>query len=188
LLYHSGRYAAYDRASRDGMGDHGVGPDHCVVADGDPAQHFRAGAYHHIVAYQRALFGVIKHVHLFGAYGDFVVDQGVGAYLARANFKNADLREADLTGAYLRGASFEGAKLKRANLSNTVLCECNFLNADLSNADLHLADLAEANIQGAQFEECNVDLADFSLVSPSHVAPLKKKLPGAILPAGLRGK
>lgn len=72
------------------------------------------------------------------------------ADLYEINLSRADLRGVDLRGANLRYVSLRGADLSRANLSGADLRGVNLHNAELSGADLHNADLRIANLCGAE--------------------------------------
>ena len=67
------------------------------------------------------------------------------ANLKLANLSDADLSYTNLSDAYLRGADLSYTNLKLANLSNARL-----YYADLSGADLNLADLSGANLSTAR--------------------------------------
>ena len=74
--------------------------------------------------------------------------------LARADFRNADLKRAIFTGAILHGALFCDADLREANLAEAVLNGADFRGANLAGAnligaDFSGADLREANLQGS---------------------------------------
>ena len=71
-------------------------------------------------------------------------EEGARADLREANLREADLRGANLYGADLHGANLYGADLREANLYGADLRE-----ADLREANLREADLREANLYGA---------------------------------------
>lgn len=85
----------------------------------------------------------------------------------RANFRNADLREADLSGTILMNASLRGADLSRAqlmqvdfrgaDLSEAILQQTNISYCNFSGATLSRADMRTAMMEGSLFEG-----ADFS--------------------------
>ncbi|HEX6109245.1 MAG TPA: pentapeptide repeat-containing protein [Ktedonobacteraceae bacterium] len=64
-----------------------------------------------------------------------------GAQLENANFYMADLAGASLTGANLTGANLAGANLTGADLRNAILIGANLLVADLNGAILNGANL-----------------------------------------------
>jgi hypothetical protein len=66
-----------------------------------------------------------------------------------ADWKDADLGNADLTNANLRDANLMGAKLTRANLRGADLGNANLTDANLRGADLREADLTHANLTSA---------------------------------------
>lgn len=63
-----------------------------------------------------------------------------------ANFRDADLRAADLRGARLRRADLRGAQLVGADLRRADLTGADLRDADLSNSLLHGADLRETTV------------------------------------------
>jgi uncharacterized protein YjbI with pentapeptide repeats len=67
-------------------------------------------------------------------------------YLMRANFRGANLCEANLNEALLSGAEFYFANLGKANLIRAELS-----TAILTNAWLNMADLSKANLGGSYF-------------------------------------
>jgi hypothetical protein len=83
----------------------------------------------------------------------------------RANLREANLREADLSGANLRGADLREANLSWADLRGADLREANLRwadlrRADLSWADLRRADLRRADLRGANLREVDLSEAD----------------------------
>lgn len=73
------------------------------------------------------------------------------------NFKDADLRRANLIGANLKGANLRGADLSRANLRRA-----NLEGADLSGATLLSTNLPGANLKGADLS--GADLTGSNLI------------------------
>jgi len=71
------------------------------------------------------------------------------------DFRNADLRNANLSNANLRFANLSNANLRFANLRNADLRNANLRNADLKNADLKNADLRNANLDFSLHFSCN---------------------------------
>ena len=71
-----------------------------------------------------------------------------GAYLGDANLRGAYLSNVDLRDADLRGANLIGANLRGANLSNVDLRDANLVDADLRGANLSNVDLRDANLGG----------------------------------------
>jgi uncharacterized protein YjbI with pentapeptide repeats len=94
------------------------------------------------------------------------------AQLDEANFRNADLRGADLSEAACVQTNFREAKLQQSDLSGANLSaadlrkanlrEANLSNANLSGADLSGADLRGANLSRALFIETNLSGADLT--------------------------
>lgn len=80
-----------------------------------------------------------------------------GVNLYEADLRGASLYEAKLGGADLRGVNFWGANLKNADLSGADL-----QRANLSWADLHQAVLAGANMNGADLSCAKLQQADLS--------------------------
>ena len=86
------------------------------------------------------------------AIENMTVPELLAAYAAgERNFRQADLRGADLGHANLSGAKFY-----EANLREAVLIGANLSGADLSFAKLHNADLWEANLSGAVLGRANL--------------------------------
>lgn len=80
----------------------------------------------------------------------------------RADFRNADLRCADLKEVNLKGADFRGAELKRVNLRGANLEGVDFRNACLSGADLMLVNLKGANLSWTDLCTANLYKANLS--------------------------
>ncbi len=78
--------------------------------------------------------------------------------LSKADFRGANLSDANLTYATLMGTRFE-----RADLKHAILNSADLLSADLGGADLRHADLASANLSGANLK--GADLGDAELTS-----------------------
>ncbi len=78
-----------------------------------------------------------------------------GAYLARADLRNADLLRAFLVNADFRWANLAGAVLIGANLSRA-----NFHMVDFEGANLIFASLTDANMFSANFTGADLFLAD----------------------------
>jgi uncharacterized protein YjbI with pentapeptide repeats len=81
----------------------------------------------------------------------------------RRNFRDADLRDADLSDADLRCADLSDADLSYANLKNADLSYADLRGADLKNAhlsdaDLRRVDLRNANLRGADLSGTCLDL------------------------------
>ena len=89
-----------------------------------------------------------------------------GVNLYRANFKDATLRDTNLTRSYIALADFSNANLQGSNFTESTAVESNFRNAAMwsSNfsrakiwcSDLGLARLGGADLRGAQIWECNL--------------------------------
>ena len=75
----------------------------------------------------------------------------------RANLRDVDLSEMDLSGIDLSYAYLQGA-----NLMNTKLIETNLSNADLSQAVLRGANLSKAKIDGTCLDNANLNFAVFN--------------------------
>lgn len=73
----------------------------------------------------------------------------------KADFRNADLRHANLIYADLSHADFRGADLRYANFYKANLDFANFNNTNLSNANLYSADISYAD-----FHYANLKCAD----------------------------
>lgn len=111
--------------------------------------------------------GLIKGPNFSGL--DFSYAYAAGAFLAKANLRDANLEEAvlrdsnlrkavleaaNLHGAVLNWADFAQADLRSANLGAAELEQANFAGADLT-----FANLVGADLQGAQFGDANLDSA-----------------------------
>jgi len=83
--------------------------------------------------------------------------------LMRANFKNIDLTQEDLSGLVLLQANFNGTNLSVVDLSNSDLTESDFTKANLYWTDLSNSILQNAKIGLFQLQEvtslrrCNYD-------------------------------
>ena len=78
----------------------------------------------------------------------------------RADLRDADLSDADLSRADLRDADLSDADLSRANLRGADLRDADLSDADLSDADLRGADLRRADLRGADLSGANLRDAD----------------------------
>lgn len=103
----------------------------------------------------------LSHIVLAGACFN-------GAWLAAADFANADLRcrrsggsvsRTDFGGAYAVGANFSNADLEGAYLGGANLCEANFHGATLAGAYLGGANLRNANLREADLSGTNLETA-----------------------------
>jgi hypothetical protein len=84
------------------------------------------------------------------------------ADLKQANFRETDLRWADLNRTNLSGAYLNRADLRRANLSQAIFKKANLSEANLSETYLSGADFSEADLKKAFFirsDLANVDLS-----------------------------
>jgi uncharacterized protein YjbI with pentapeptide repeats len=100
---------------------------------------------------------------------DMVLNPKVLVAAGRANLKNADLREYDLTGinfsgANLQGVNLQGVELAGANLTATNLVgasmqACNLRGARLFKTKLQDADLRHADLTDAIIRGVDMDLA-----------------------------
>jgi len=87
------------------------------------------------------------------------------ADLRWANLREADLREADLSWAKLRGADLREADLRWANLLGAKLSGADLRWANLREADLREADLREAELRGAKLRGAkNIDAVTAALL------------------------
>ncbi|MFN6565846.1 pentapeptide repeat-containing protein [Dendronalium sp. ChiSLP03b] len=108
---------------------------------------------------------LLRAIHYSDSQGIFFRDN------LRLFFRDANLRDADLTSADLWDADFRNADLRGVNFSRADLWNTNFRNTDLSNADLwdtylgytdlSNAKLSNANLRGADFSKANLKGADF---------------------------
>ena len=90
----------------------------------------------------------------------------------RANFRYADLREANFSRANMKGAklansffhkaNFDLANLERADLSEAYLEEATFINTKMNLANLSGADLRKSHMEGIRFQKGNLEKADLS--------------------------
>jgi uncharacterized protein YjbI with pentapeptide repeats len=98
--------------------------------------------------------------------------QELGQTRRGPRFRDADLRQADLSGSYcyisdfsgasLGGVNLTGAMLRRANLSNNDLRAVILTGADLSGADLGGANLGGADLSGTLMVHANLQGATLS--------------------------
>ena len=95
---------------------------------------------------------------IVASHGRWLADDTTGA---RANLRNADLRNADLCGANLRNADLRGVYLCDADLRGVYLCDADLCGADLCGADLCGANLRNANLRNADL--CGAYLCDADL-------------------------
>jgi hypothetical protein len=118
----------------------------------------------------------LTHVELPGAKLPGAKLQGVnfegGAILDRANFINADLREARLSSASLQGTLLEYADLSDAtligaDLSYTTLKNVNLRGASLAFAHFHHADFTAMDLTGVDLSEADLNMATW----PERVDP-----------------
>ena len=82
---------------------------------------------------------------------------GKRADLRNANLCNSDLSSVNLRKADLRNANFSGAKLRNAKLYGADL-----RNANLSCADLFAADLRKSDLRNVDLRSANLYTADLS--------------------------
>ena len=90
--------------------------------------------------------------------------------LTGADFRNANLSNAEMDGGNYAGSDFSGANLSGANLSEADLRGCNFSNAILHGAVLCHSDLSHSHFDGALFGATEIAGAtlqecDFSTIS-----------------------
>ena len=86
--------------------------------------------------------------------------------LAEANLEQTQLNNADLSHTYLRKANLQNSQLQNANLTNANLREANLSNANLQQASLvgaklENANLSNANLTGVDFSGANLENANF---------------------------
>ena len=85
-----------------------------------------------------------------------------GLDLRGARLEAADLRNARLEGAILRSARLEGADLRRARLEGADLRSARLEGADLRRARLGGANLTKARLDGAKLRHATLDGADLT--------------------------
>lgn len=88
-----------------------------------------------------------------------------GAWLSKARFDRADMRQARLGRAHLGGTSLRQADLTRANLVGADLREADLRGADLSGSDLGEADLRGARLDTAVLRGARLTAANLSGVN-----------------------
>ncbi|MEW5720212.1 MAG: pentapeptide repeat-containing protein, partial [Chloroflexota bacterium] len=101
-----------------------------------------------------------------------------------ANFRETDLRAANLTSADLHGADFAHGILRSANLSEAKLRGASFGGADLHLANFHRALLRRAHFantysKGANFDDASLCHANFSLANLNNASFNRADLAGA---------
>ena len=106
----------------------------------------------------------------------FVFAKLTSTWIHGGNFREADLRGADMQGVRLQSANFVKAKLQDANLGGAWL-----QNADLSGANIQNAYLKEANLQDAKLSGAQLQEADLTRANLQGANILSTKLQGAIL-------
>ncbi|MCF6330988.1 MAG: pentapeptide repeat-containing protein [Sulfurimonas sp.] len=77
--------------------------------------------------------------------------------LYKADLKNIDLTNVNLTSVYLRHANLTGVNLTNANLTDAYLRHANLTGVNLTNADLTNANLTNANLtntKGIDYFKC----------------------------------
>lgn len=84
-----------------------------------------------------------------------------GVDLRNANLRYVSLRGADLSRANLSGADLRGADLNGADLRGAELSDADLRGADLRNADLCNANLRNANLRGVYLLNADLSGADF---------------------------
>lgn len=81
------------------------------------------------------------------------------------NFKNADLRRANLIDSIFANNDLSFADLSHSSLIKADLSEVNLSYANLSNADLVGANLRSTNLEGARLNNTNLSGADLSFAN-----------------------
>jgi uncharacterized protein YjbI with pentapeptide repeats len=104
-----------------------------------------------------------------------------GAILDGANFKNVDLRNANLGLASIKNAALMFADLRGANLIGADLSEANLTEAYLGSTNLSGAELTQANLADAFLGEANLSGAFFKGVNLSGAYLIHANLSGATL-------
>ena len=79
--------------------------------------------------------------------------KGAGVGYQKAEFQDADLRNARMQGLDLGDANFQGADLRGARLQKAVLEGANFEGADLRGVSFRGANLKDANLEGAVIDK-----------------------------------
>lgn len=87
-----------------------------------------------------------------------------GGYLSLANLTQADLRSANLQSAHLQGAILCGANLNKAVLRNANLSEADLNTANLSYGDFRKANLSKANLSNTNLNGANLHIANLNQV------------------------
>ena len=83
-----------------------------------------------------------------------------GQILSHANFRESNLRRADLSGAKLDNTNFYLADLRQANLAEADLTWANLAGAKLNEAILYQAILNRADVREADLTKANLSSAD----------------------------
>ena len=87
-----------------------------------------------------------------------------GAYLVRADLRNAKAEAASFSGANLRKAIFDDANLQKAHFAGANLEEASFVRADMRESHFVLPNYKRANIIAADFSYAKLQGADLSSV------------------------
>jgi len=95
---------------------------------------------------------------------------GIRADLKNTNLEEANLSFANLEEANLEGANLIGANLKSANLGGASLEEANLSCANLEGASLSCANLKGASLSFANLEEANLICANLEGASLSYAS------------------
>ena len=88
------------------------------------------------------------------------------SYIALADFSNANLVGSDFTEATAAGSSFRNAKMWGSNLSRAKIWRSDLGHAVLSGADLRGSQIWECNLEGTCFYDANLIGANLGLSRP----------------------
>ncbi|MDX2213963.1 MAG: pentapeptide repeat-containing protein [Oculatellaceae cyanobacterium bins.114] len=87
--------------------------------------------------------------------------------LEYVNFRNAHLEEADLTGSNLSDANLVGANLSNAEMMNVTLVKARFYRSNLNGTNFYNANLEEANLTEANLQGATLTKANLTGASLS---------------------
>ena len=106
----------------------------------------------------------------------FVFAKLTSTWIHGGNFREADLRGAEMRGMRLQSANFSKAKLQNVNLRGARL-----QNADLASASMQNANLKQAYLQDAKLSDARLQEADLTKADLRSANILSAQLKGAIL-------
>ena len=113
-------------------------------------------------------------------------DAGVlaGAFLSRANLKEANLSNANLQGAYMSRVEMQGAMLIETDLKGAMLDKSNLRELESMKADLRGAFVGGSQIQNARLWEADLRGASLAGAYVNGAEFVGSNLKGATLPDG----